>query len=105
MDISTLLPLILASRSSSSDSNAPNDTANSTAKLISLFSSLQNGNKSQADMLCELARASGTPTHVTDALKNVINQNKNTQHNIVGLSPIMPFVNDDILGKLTRFFR
>ena len=75
MDLSAILPLLLSKRNGKSDNSA---------------------------LLNELLKNSGVPPEAVAVMKTMGESQK--KQKTERFSPILSFVNDDILGKLTRWF-
>lgn len=85
MDISTLLPLLLAG----------SGRGNGDATMLTNLLLHRNADPS------ELIKSSGASPEVAAALSSAISKSRAKE---LGLKPILGFVNDEILGKLTRWF-
>ena len=75
MDLSAILPLLLSKRSGKTDNSA---------------------------LLNELLKNSGVPPEAVAVMKSMGEKTK--KQKTERFAPILSFVNDDILGKLTRWF-
>lgn len=93
MDLTTILPLLMMSGGSKSQNN----------KLAPLLSLLGNGSKpNEAELIGQLLGEKGGSPEMAAVLSKVLSDKKPTKK-AEGFDPILGFVNDDILGKLTKY--
>ena len=88
MDLSAILPLLLSKNNISSDK-------------MDLISLLTKKDKSSEELLDAVMKNNGTPAKMASVISSINNSSNRAKENF---TPILPFVNDEILGKMTRFF-
>lgn len=88
MDLTAILPLLL----SKNKGDLP------SSDLISLLSKKD---KSSDELIDNLIQKSGAPKQMASVLSAL---NNSKQKKPERFDPILGFVNDDILGKMTRYF-
>lgn len=75
--------------------------------LSSILGGAAKGDK-QSEMIGALMKARGAPPEVaavlSSALGNAQARRRDRADRAVGFAPVMDFINDDILGKLTKYF-
>ena len=105
MDINSILPLLLKNKVGDSTSNVDGSNATPpTDTNTALMQSILSGKTDQSTLISALASSSGNP-QLAQTLSMAQNMRSNNQkRNANGLKPIKPFVNNDIMGKLTKYF-
>ncbi|MDR3021279.1 MAG: hypothetical protein LBU60_01165 [Clostridiales bacterium] len=106
MDLNSIIPLLLNNSKSQTKTESENDSHASTNDSVNsmLLTSLISGKSDQTALINAIAKNSGNP-QLSQAL-NLANNIKNTQKKVnpSGFKAIKPFVNNDIMGKLTKYF-
>ena len=93
MDLSTILPLLMMGGGAKNQNN----------KLAPLLSMLAKGEKpNETELIGKMLGSNGGSPEMAAVLSSVLSKNKTTKK-AEGFAPILGFVNDDILGKLTKF--
>lgn len=113
MDINSVLPFLLQNINKDNQSNSENNGNNSANQgkgkggidSMELIQSMLKGDGvDNSSIISALAKNSGNPQMATVlSLAETLNKKKPTTQP-TGLAPIIPFVNNDIMGKLTKFF-
>jgi hypothetical protein len=109
MDINSILPILLKNNQSAESPNASKENIGTnqnsqSADSMQLITSLLSGNADQSTLINSLAKNSGNP-QLAQTLSLAQNLKNNTKkNNPMGLKAIKPFVNNDIMGKLTKYF-
>ena len=100
MDLSSLLPLLFMNRGGKNDGTADkNDDAALFMKMMG------KGEKpSEADILSTLLKKEGGSTQIAAELSNALKDRNKKKKKAEGFTPVLGFINDDILGKLTKYF-
>jgi hypothetical protein len=102
MDINSILPLLFKNKTNSTDPTS-SDTSNNNDGSMALIQSLLSGTTDQSTLISTLANSSNNP-QLAQTL-NLANNIKNSHKpNSVGLRPIKQFANNDIIGKLSKYF-
>ncbi len=70
--------------------------------ILPLLLSKRNGKTDSSELLGELLKSSGAPPEMASVINAV--RKGDDRKKAERFSPILGFVNDDILGKLTRWF-
>lgn len=94
MDLGAILPLLLAGKKEKS--------GDFTAALIT--SILQGKKLSQKDLLGTVIKARGGSPEMAEALSSAMENGGRARPTKTGFTPLLGFVNDDILGKMTKFY-
>ncbi|MCL1944348.1 MAG: hypothetical protein FWF56_00855 [Firmicutes bacterium] len=101
MDINSILPLLLKNKQNSDN---PKTDEQSSTDQMQLINNILSGNADQSTIVSALASKSGNP-QLAQTLSMAQNLKSNSKKaNAQGLKAIKPFVNNDIMGKLTKYF-
>ena len=101
MDLGSLLPLLFMNRGNKNSDTADigDDTASAFMKMMS------KGEKpSEADILSTLLKKEGGSPEMAAVLSNALKDRDKQKKKAEGFTPVLGFINDDILGKLTKYF-
>lgn len=101
MDLGSLLPLLFMNRGNKNSDTADkgDDTASAFMKMMS------KGEKpSEADILSTLLKKEGGSPEMAAVLSNALKDRDKQKKKAEGFAPVLGFINDDILGKLTKYF-
>jgi len=99
-----MLPFLLANINNNNNKDGEKQNKEQNIDSMQLIESLLKGdNLDNSSLISTLAKSSNNPQMAT-ILNLAQNMNKKNLNKAHGLTPIIPFVNNDIMGKLTKFF-